>query len=775
MISLERLGAWITRNPAIIISLAVLLTVFSVHYAQQVESQGMTTESFVSKDSILYQLYDHLYQENFGTDGNVILMEGDDVAKAEFLSASLRFSDHIKQVQHVVGVQSIADTVADAEYQSSGIRRIPSQEKIDEILAAAGPEVKALMPDRKHTRMIVSMPTTATLTESQRKELLMEINDAVNFAEFPTGYGITVTGDPSFQEAILELMNSSNGSVLALCGVLMIVALLLFFRHVRWSLLPLPVVLLGIIWTFGAMGFFGIPMSMVSFAAFPIMIGIGIDYAIQFHNRIYEELDKGLPLMKAAINTVNHVAIPVAIALIVTEAGFISLLSSTVPSINDFGKVCIIGLVMCYLSALFVNVTVLYLSEKKSPRKKKAEGHSDGSSSIGVFLAKTANICVERWKAVLAVALVLAIAGNYVDTLVPIETDTKNYIPQDLSPLIDLKHMKAIFGGTDSIQFLVQADDITDPENLRWMDDFGNYLLSSREDRTESATSIATYIKAANDGELPDDKTRIREIVASLPKAVQDAYLSGHNLAAIDVNIGDAETNLGTEGMDRLIKSYEDDLTWMTPPPGVSVRITGQPVLMTTVMDALTSGRIEMSLLGLVLIFFLLLLIYRDLIKALLPVLPMLVVIGWMGLVMYYGGLKYTPLTATLGALVLGIGSEYAILMMERFYEELDNVGNPYEAMNITANRIGSALVASGMTVTFGFAALISSPFNIISNFGVVTVMSVVLALVTTFTVFVVLAIRMEVQREVLENAKLEMKRAIALINNQRWRRINGN
>src|SRR5690606_1410403 len=114
---------------------------------------------------------------------------------------------------------------------------------------------------------------------------------------------------------ILELMNSSNGSVLALCGVLMIVALLLFFRHVRWSLLPLPVVLLGIIWTFGAMGFFGIPMSMVSFAAFPIMIGIGIDYAIQFHNRIYEELDKGLPLMKAAINTVNHVAIPVAIAL----------------------------------------------------------------------------------------------------------------------------------------------------------------------------------------------------------------------------------------------------------------------------------------------------------------------------------------------------------------------------------------------------------------------------------------------------------------------------
>jgi hypothetical protein len=53
--------------------------------------------------------------------------------------------------------------------------------------------------------------------------------------------------------------------------------------------------------------------------------------------------------------------------------------------------------------------------------------------------------------------------------------------------------------------------------------------------------------------------------------------------------------------------------------------------------------------------------------------------------------------------------------------------------------------------------------------------MSVVFALFTTFTVFVVLTIRMEIQREVLENAKQELKNAIALIDNQSWRRINGN
>ena len=338
MIGLERLGAWIIRNPAIIIAAAVLFTLFSFHYAQQVESQGMTTESFVSKDSSLYQLFDHLYQENFGVDGNIVLIEGDDVAKADVLSAELRLSDHMKQVAHVSSVQSIADVVADAEYQSSGVRRIPSQEKIDEILAVGGPSVEVLMPDSRHARIIVGMPTTATLNEVQREELLAEISSAIDFAGFPAGYNVIVTGDPSFQAAILELMNSSNGSVLLLCGVLMIISLLLVFRHVRWSLLPLPIVLLGIVWTFGAMGFLGIPMSMVSFAAFPIMIGVGIDYAIQFHNRIDEELMKGKDVVEAAISTVSHVALPVIIAMIITEAGFVSLLSSTVPSINDFGK-----------------------------------------------------------------------------------------------------------------------------------------------------------------------------------------------------------------------------------------------------------------------------------------------------------------------------------------------------------------------------------------------------------------------------------------------------
>jgi hydrophobe/amphiphile efflux-3 (HAE3) family protein len=414
-----------------------------------------------------------------------------------------------------------------------------------------------------------------------------------------------------------------------------------------------------------------------------------------------------------------------------------------------------------------VGVTLLYIIERRGYPRKVEEGGISASvpkdTVIGDILEKISEICIQRWKMVLAFALFLSLAGIYADTQVLVDTDFKNYVPQDLAPLIDFAHMSDVFGGTDTVNLLIQADDITDPAILRWMDEFCIYLKNSRE-QIYGYTSIATFVKQANGGEIPQDQTKIRNLIDGMPTSISDRYLDGHDTAIIDLNVGEAITNLGAEGTDRLIKEIDKDIAWHQPPPDVSVRETGDAVVMTTVIYALTVGRTEMTLLGLLLIFIVLIFIYRDLIKALLPVLPMLVVIGWMGGVMDLAGLKYTPLTACLGALILGVGSEYAILMMERFYEELGNIGEPLEALRVTTRRIGAALIASGLTTVFGFAALISSPFLITNNFGMVTVLAIIFALLTTFTVFVVLMYRMEIRREVVDNAQREVLKAIKLI-----------
>ena len=761
----ERLGQWIADNPIIIMAATLLLTLAALHYAQQIEMQGMTTESMVGKDSPLYQLFDHLYVEKFATESIAVLIEADDVTKPDILRAMDKLSQKMRIAPDVLAVKSIADIVADTEKLDSGIRTIPVQERIDEILSYPEnlPAINAMMPDKRHTMLSIELPVS--LKESQLREIYKETSGQVKMAEFPPDVIVTVTGKPALMQSITEEMAKSNGPILALAGLLMVVALLISFNHVKWSLLPIPVVFLGIIWSFGAMGFLHIPFTMVSMSAFPVLIGIGIDYAIQFHNRIDEEFTKGKSPMQAVIQTVSHVSMPVMIALIITAMGFVSLLSSSVPMTRDFGLLCLVGLFLCYLSALFVGVTLLYIMQKRGSSKRAVmkEDAKAKETMIGGFIEKVSDICIQRWHLVLAGALFLSLVGIYADTQVQVDTDFKNYVPQDLPPLIDFRHMSDIFGGTDTVDLIIQADDITDPDTLRWMDEFCIYLKNSR-DQVYGFESIASLVKQANGGEIPQDQTEIRKLIESLPVAMRTRQLDGHDTALIKLNVGKELTNLGAEGTDRLIKEIDKDIAWHSPPPGVSVRETGDSVVMTTVITALTQGRTEMTLLGLVLIFIVLLLIYRDMIKALLPVLPMLVVIGWMGGVMYLADMKYTPLTACLGALILGVGSEYAILMMERFYEELDRIGQPLEALKIASRRIGSALIASGLTTVFGFAALISSPFLITNNFGTVTVLAIVFALLTTFTVFVVLMYRMEIRRAVVENAKYEMKKALKLI-----------
>jgi len=772
MNSSEQLGQWIARNPVLIIAATLLLTLGAIHYAQQIEMQGLTTESMVGKDSALYQIYDHLYVQNFGTESIAVLIEADDVARPEILRSMLTFSDKMKEAPGVLSVTSIADIVADKEKESSGRRSIPNQERIDEILSENNPILAMILPDRSHTMLSIELPVS--LTESEQGELHQETKSQLQLASFPADTRITVTGQPALMNSITAEMAKSNGPILLLAGFLMMMALLITFNRVRWSLLPIPIVFLGVGWTFGAMGLFHIPFTMVSMSAFPVLIGIGIDYAIQFQNRINEELTRTSQPDRAVIETVGHFTKPVIIALIITSMGFVSLLTSSVPMVRDFGLICLAGLILCFLSALFVGVTIIYLSVRKplahEPKDvnpfqdmnagdRREGGKRREDTIIERILAGISTFCIERWQLILAIALLLSLMGIYSDTQVPVDTDFKNYVPQDLPPLIDFRHMSETFGGTDSIQLLVQADDITDPQVLEWMEEFSIYLKGSR-DQILGYTSIASLAREANRGSLPKDRTTIRGLIDALPPSWRDIYLDGHNTAVIDLNVGQTITNLGTEGSDRLMKEIEKDIAWNPPPAGVSVRMTGDSVVMTTVITALTKGRTEMTLFGLVLIFIVLLVIYRDLIKALLPVLPMLVVIGWMGGVMYLSGMKYTPLTACLGALILGVGSEYAILMMERFYEELEAIGDPRAALSIATKAIGSALIASGLTTIFGFAALISSPFRITNNFGMVTVLAIVFALATTFTVFVVLIYRMELRRELVKNAVSEMVKA---------------
>src|SRR3546814_11511544 len=101
----------------------------------------------------------------------------------------------------------------------------------------------------------------------------------------------------------------------------MLVILLLAF-NVRWKLLPLFVVLIGVVWAFGLAGYLGIPLSIVTISGLPILLGIGIDFAVQMHSRVEEEvqLDRAPhPIQETTTNLIPSLIIPTLAAAVALD------------------------------------------------------------------------------------------------------------------------------------------------------------------------------------------------------------------------------------------------------------------------------------------------------------------------------------------------------------------------------------------------------------------------------------------------------------------------
>ncbi len=131
-----------------------------------------------------------------------------------------------------------------------------------------------------------------------------------------------------------------------------------------------------------------------------------------------------------------------------------------------------------------------------------------------------------------------------------------------------------------------------------------------------------------------------------------------------------------------------------------------------------------------------LLFVYRgNWVKAVVPVIAVTIVTGLSCMIMLLLHMKYTPLSVTLGSLTIGIGIDFSILHMERYYEEKARGLPPARAMEVATARVGNAIFASASTVIAGFGALAMSSFPILSNFGVVTIIDFLLALMSAFVI----------------------------------------
>ncbi len=127
--------------------------------------------------------------------------------------------------------------------------------------------------------------------------------------------------------------------------------ILVFFRSIRWVVIPLAVVQLAVLLTKATLVVSGLDLSMVSSMLTAIVTVTGIATVVHITMRFREAREDGLTPYKAFERTASLLAAPVFWTCMTTAVGFGSLLFAKVEPIQDFG-------VMMAIGSLFVLVCV---------------------------------------------------------------------------------------------------------------------------------------------------------------------------------------------------------------------------------------------------------------------------------------------------------------------------------------------------------------------------------------------------------------------------------
>ncbi|WFN34019.1 hydrophobe/amphiphile efflux-3 (HAE3) family transporter [Methanogenium sp. S4BF] len=726
----------IINHPKTVAAVAIGVILVMIFFASGVQMKT-GTETYVDINSPSGSLIKH-YEDTYSSDSVILMFEGDAVYMPEMLDYLRDLSDDIENEYQVVSVLSVIDLI---NLYNGGV--IPGSEA----------EIKNIV--NQHKDVIPGASTTGAMTlmqvivqpglsDSAATAALNNIRSVVSAHSPPPGISVTVTGTAAFSDEMKTSMGSSTGMLIGLAMLLMVVAMAFLFGHVRYRFLPVFIVMMGVIVSFGMMGASGTGLTMMVMAAFPVMIGIGIDYAIQFQTRFDEEVRKG-SIDEAVYTTITQSGSAVAIAMVATSLGFIALAMAPFPMVVDFGVICVVGVLSCYLCALVIVPTFAKLVHYR-PLEPKSHKNGTGNKvsmmeRYDIVLGKVAGWIADHPVGVLLLVGCIAMIGIPLDDKIVINTEEEAMVPPTMPAKVSMEKLGSAMGSTSTIPLVVRSDDIFEPDTLRWMYAFTEYEKLKHSEIT-GATSIASVLTSMNGGVLPQDREQIAALLKLVPETTLSRYTDGQMEAVIEFSTEDLDLN----SMKALLDEMRVDLGWYENDPGTTTVFTGTLVLFGDMIDGITESKSDMNLMGFGLIFAFLILIYRKA-TAITPIIPIIMIVGWNAVIMYVLGLEYNILTATLGAMTIGVASEYTILIMERYDEERERGLSCHDAIQTSIQKIGTAITISGLTTVFGFSALTLSEFPIMANFGLVTVITVAFSLMGAILVMpAVLAITSRIQ-----------------------------
>ena len=532
-----------------------------------------------------------------------------------------------------------------------------------------------------------------------------------------------ITGLPVAEDQFGGEMFKQMAISAPLAGLVIFLLMWYFFKSARLVVAPMLVAISTVLITMGLLIGFGFPVhimsSMIPIFLMPIAVLDSVHILSEFFDKYHLFNDR----KKTILFVLDELFSPMLFTSLTSAVGFFSLSFSPIPPVQVFGVFVAVGVLIAWiLTLLLIPAYVMLLKEESFSRFRRAKtDEKDGV--LNKSLVGLKNICLKHYSKLLTVTAVLVVLSVYGISRITVNDNPVRWFTESHPIRVADRVLNSHFSGTYEAYLVLDAEDKNEevfimPEMLRYIEELQETLIKSG--KVGKTTSLADIVKKIYYELLGGDK--VNNIIPKTKAAIAQCLISFENSHKPDdlwhlttpdyskANIWFQLKSGDNKDMSEVAKFVDRYIKENPPPRAVTYDWAGLTYINVVWQDNMVVGMLKNFMGSFIIVFFMMLFLFRSPVKALVSMIPLTVTILFIYGLLGFVGKDYDMPVAVLSALTLGLSIDFAIHFIQRSVE----VHRENKDWKSTAEEMfggpGRAIVRNALVVAIGFLPLLAAP-----------------------------------------------------------------
>ena len=496
----------------------------------------------------------------------------------------------------------------------------------------------------------------------------------------------------------------------------------MFFKSIRATLISVLVVLIGVAWSFGTLGFLGFEITVLTALIPPLIIVIGIPNCIFLINKYQQEVNQHGNQSRSLEQVIIRIGNASLMTNLTTACGFSTFILTESKLLKEFGIIASINIIGIYLISI-TTIPILY-SFMKAPNKKHLRHLKNKTIrkfiKILEYIVKHKKINTYTTSLIL---IILSIIGIY---QIDISGSILDDMPKKQDFFKDIVFFDEQFNGIVPLQITVDTkrkDGVFKLSTLKRLEKIENVIKKIPElSSPNSVTQIVKFAKQAyyngnpNYFSLPSSQENrfimsyFKNYKPESEKSFTNNFVDKENkIASITTFMKDISTIRIEEIEKELIREIDE----IFPKDRYNVNLTGKSLIFLKGTKFLVKNLVISLALAILLISLFMAYMFRSfkmIIISLIPnIVPLLITAGMMG----FAGIPLKPSTILVFSIAFGISVDNTIHFLAKYRQELfDSNWKIQPSVYNALRERGVSMFYSSVVLFFGFSVFMISEFG---------------------------------------------------------------